>query len=141
MLILVEVVIPDLYLFHFIVLLNPTFNCSEILMSSLVDKVTTVTYNVVSFISNIEFVRLLTAAPGGFTSGSASLVALLVITQFSDQVKIRFISQLINGISNILQKLLKCFNGTTISTSFSVLLSSNLPVMFVLFYNQKIFNL
>ena len=95
MLILVEVVIPDLYLFHFIVLLNPTFNCSEILMSSLVDKVTTVTYNVVSFISNIEFVWLLTAAPGGFTSGSASLVALLVITQFSDQVKIRFISQLI----------------------------------------------
>ena len=81
---------------------------------------TTGTYNFVSFILNVTFVGLLTAATAGSASGSASLVALLVITQFSDQVKIRFISQLINGISNVLQKLLKCFNGTTISTSFSV---------------------
>ena len=51
-------------------------------------------------------------------SGSASLVALLVNKQFSDHVKIRFISQLINGMSSVLQKLLKCFNGTTISTFF-----------------------
>ena len=60
------------------------------------------------------------------------LVSWLVTIQFSDQVKIRFISQLISGISNVLQKLLKCFSGTTISTSFSVLLPCNLPVMLVL---------
>ena len=30
----------------------------------------------------------------------------------------RLISQLINGISRVLQKLLKYFNGTAISTSF-----------------------
>ena len=61
---------------------------------------TTGTYNFVSFILNVAFVGLLTAATARSASGSASLVALLVITQFSDQVKIRFISQLINGISN-----------------------------------------
>ena len=53
-------------------------------------------------------------------------------TQFSDHVKIGFISQLINGISSVLQKLLKCFNGTTISTSFSMLLHSNFPVILAL---------
>ena len=92
---------------------------------------TTATYSFVSFILNVAFVGLLTAATARSESGSASLVALLVITQFSDQVKIRFISQLINGISNVLQKLHKFFNDTTISTSFSVSLPSNLPVIFV----------
>ena len=62
-------------------------------------------------------------------SGSASLVALLVNTQFSDRVKMRFISQLINDMSSVLQKLFKCFNGATISNSFSVLLPSNFPVI------------
>ena len=81
-----------------------------------------------SLLLNVAFVGLLTAA----TAGSASPVALLVITQFSDQVKMRLISQLINSISSVFQKLLKCFNGTIISTSFSVLLPSNLPVMLVL---------
>ena len=70
-----------------------------------------------SFISKITFVGLLTA---GSASGSASLVALPVITQS--------VSQLINGISTGLQKLLKCFNGATISTFVSVLLPSNLSV-------------
>ena len=37
----------DLYLFHFMVLLNPDSNCSKCLLSSLVDKVTTGTYNFV----------------------------------------------------------------------------------------------
>ena len=82
-------------------------------------------------ILNVAFVGLLTAATAESTSRSASLVALLVITQFSDQVKIIFISQLI-GVSSVLQKLFKCFNGKTISTSFSVLLPSNLPIMLVL---------
>ena len=93
---------------------------------------TTGTYNFVSFILNVPFSGLLTASTAGSASGSASLVTLLVITQFSDQVKMRFISLLIQGISSVFQKLLKCFNGTTISTSFSVLLLSNLPVMLVL---------
>ena len=35
----------------------------------------------------------------------------------------RFISQLINGISRFLQKLLKYFNGTAISTFFVLPLS------------------
>ena len=71
-------------------------------------------------------------AVGGFVKKTESLVALLVITQFSEQVKIRFTSQLINGISSVLEKLLKYFNGTAISTSFSVLLPSNPPVIMVL---------
>ena len=57
---------------------------------------------------------------------------LLVNTHFSDHVKIRFISQLINGISSVLQKLFKCFNGIAVSTSFDVLMPSNSPVILVL---------
>ena len=45
-----------------------------------------------SVILNIAFVGLLTATTMGSASGSASLVALPVNTQFSDHVKIRFIS-------------------------------------------------
>ena len=61
------------------------------------------TYNFVSFILNDAFVGSLTAATTGSASGSTSLVALLAITQFSDQVKIRFNLQLINGMPNVLQ--------------------------------------
>ena len=42
------------------------------------------------------------------------LVALIVNTQYSDHVQIRFISQLINGMSSVFQKLLKYFNSTAI---------------------------
>ena len=91
---------------------------------------TTGTYNFVSFIVNVAFVGLpISATPGLW---SAFLVVLLVITQLLDQVKIRFIPLLINGISIVLQKCLKCFNAATISTSFSVLSPSNLPVILVL---------
>ena len=38
--------------------------------------------------------------------------------QFADQVRISLISQFINGISSVLQKLLRYFNGTIISVSF-----------------------
>ena len=129
---LVWLVISDLYLFHLIFLLNPDFTCSKKLLSPFVDKVTTVTYNFVSFILNFAFVGLLTAATAGFTSGFASLVALLINTQFPVHVKIRFISQLINGMSSVLQKLLSYFNGTTISTSFVLLIFYSFPVMLVL---------
>ena len=45
----------------------------------------------------------------------------------SDQIKIRLISQLIKGISRVVQKLLKYFNGTIIPTFF-VPLSPVAPV-------------
>ena len=50
-----------------------------------------------SLLLNIVFVGLLTAATAGSASGSASLAAWLVTTQFSDQVKIKFISHLITS--------------------------------------------
>ena len=48
-------VICDLYLLHFIVILNPVFNCSKSFLSFSFDKVTTGTYNFVSVIRNIAF--------------------------------------------------------------------------------------
>ena len=116
-----------------IVLLNSVFNCSESLLSSSADKVTTGTYNLQSVILNVTFVGLLIPATARSASGSASLVALLVITQFSDQVRVKDTSQLIDGMSSVLQKSLKCFNGTTISiSSFSTLFPSNFPVILAL---------
>ena len=38
--------------------------------------------------------------------------------QVDNHVKMKLISQLIKGISRVLQKLLKYFNGTVISTIF-----------------------
>ena len=64
---------------------------------------TTGTNYFVSVILNVAFVGLLIAATVGSASELVSLGALLVMIQFSDQVKIRFISQLINGISNAFQ--------------------------------------
>ena len=131
MLVLACLITSNLYLFHLKVLLNPVFNCSKRLLSSSIYKVTASTYNFVSVILNVAFLGLLTSDNAGSASGSASLVDLLVNRQFSGQVKIRFISQLINSISSVFQKLLKCFNGTRTLTSFSVLLPSNLPVTLV----------
>ena len=44
------------------------------------------------------------------------------ITQFEDNVGIKLNSQLIRDIPRVLQKLLRYFNGTIISTSFVPLL-------------------
>ena len=80
------------------------------------DKVTTGTCNFVFVVWNSN--------PVGATIAAESLLfptALTVISgkaQFLDQVKINSVSQLINGIFNVLQKLLKFFNGMTISVSF-----------------------
>ena len=63
---------------------------------------TTGRYNFVSIILNVAFVGLLISTTEGSASGLASLVSLLVITKFSDQVKIRFISQLINEVFSVL---------------------------------------
>ena len=67
-----------------------------------------------------------------------------MITQFSDQVKTSSTSQLIQGISRVLQKLLKYFSGNIISTFTllailpSLLLSVVLPVIFVLKLNESV---
>ena len=71
--------------------LDPVFNCSNNLLISSADKVTSGTYYVVYFISNVAFVGLLTEATAESASESAYFVAMLVITQFSDQVKTTFI--------------------------------------------------
>ena len=86
-------------MFHLIVLLNPFFNCSKSLLSSSADKVTTGTYNLQSVILKTAFVGLLIPATAG--SASASLIALLVITQFSDQFRPKDTSKLINGNMSI----------------------------------------
>ena len=62
--------------------------------------------------------------PVGATNAGGSLLppaALAVIsakTSFLDQVKINSISELINYIFKVLQKLLKCFGGITTLVSF-----------------------
>ena len=66
------------------------------------------------------------------------------MTQFEDHVKTSSTSQLIKGISRVLQKLLKYFNGTIISTStlpaiLPLLLSAAVwPVIFVLKLNESV---
>ena len=54
-----------MYLFHFIVLLNPDLNCSNSLLSFSTDKVTMGTYNLQSVISNFASVGELITAAGG----------------------------------------------------------------------------
>ena len=83
-------------------------------MSIYFDKVTTGTYNFVSVISNSNPVDATIA-------GLPPCAALTVISakiQFLDQVKDNSASQLMSGIFEILQKLLKCFSGITTSVSF-----------------------
>ena len=60
------------------------------------------------------------------------------MTQFADHVKISPTSQLIKGISRVLQKLLKYFDGTIISTLFILPSSSVWPVIFVLKLNESV---
>ena len=73
-----------------------------------------------SVIWNVAFVgaSVLSLAYRGWSAlGLAffsACVAISVKAQFSDQVKVRDTSQLIRGMSKLLQKLLKCFNGTAI---------------------------
>ena len=61
------------------------------------------------------------------------------ITQSAYQVKIKLISKLIKGISRVLQKLIKYFNGTAILTSFVLHAAGVLPVTFVLNLNDSEF--
>ena len=119
--------ICDLYLFHFIVLLNPVFNCSKSFISFSFDKLRTGTYNFVSVILNSNPV-------GATIAGLLPCAFLSVVsakTQFLDQVKINSTSQLISGIFKLFQKLLKCFSGITTSVSF-------LPTLFASYLGLSI---
>ena len=60
------------------------------------NKVTAATYIFVPVILNVEFIGLLIPS-NGLSPPTASLYALLVNAQFSDQVKVKDTSQLING--------------------------------------------
>ena len=92
-------------------------------MSFSIDKVTTGTYNFVPVIWNVADVGVWILGKIGSVLQFPSLVVLLINTQFLDQVKISSISQLINGIFRVLQKLLKCFNTITILTASFVRLA------------------
>ena len=87
---------------------------------SWVDKVTTRSF--VSVIVNV---------------GTRLLIGASVRKQFANQVRIRLILQLINGISRVLQKLHKDFNGTIILTSFMSLFLV-LPAIFDLNLNEAL---
>ena len=78
----------DWYLFQLIVFLKPGYNCWSNFALSWVDKVTTGIQGFLSVIVNLPF------------------PVELVMTQVDDHVKKRLTSQLINGISRVLQKLL-----------------------------------
>ena len=97
-------------------------------MSFSFDKVTTGTYNFVPFVLNV--------APDGatFAGLAPAFTDISAKTQFLDQVKINSTSQLIKGISKLLQKLLKCFNGITTFAFVNESLSSGVfPTMLVLY--------
>ena len=59
------------------------------------------------------------------------------ITKVDDHVKIRLTSQLINASSGVLQKLVKYFNGTIISTSFVLPAAGVFAVIFILDLNYS----
>ena len=67
-----------------------------------------------SVISNVVFVGAAIAGILGVVlcAGTVACVIISVKTKFSDHVKVKDTSQLINGMSNVLQKLLGSFNGT-----------------------------
>ena len=77
-------------------------HCSKSFLSFFFDKVTTGTYNFVSFTSSLTF-----AGEEYLRVAVIAVLSKLVITQFLLQVKINSISQLIDGIPKVLQKLLK----------------------------------
>ena len=79
---------------------------------------------------------ILTVAPAGTlisSTGGLALGSASVITQYLEQVKDKDTSQLINGISNVFQKLLRCFNETENSTSFVFPSLAVFPVILALY--------
>ena len=53
----------------------------------------------------------------------------------------RLIAQFVNGISRVLQKLLKYFNGTTISMFVLLSASGVFPVILILYVNDSEFTI
>ena len=80
LLLIASVDICDLYLFHFISLVNPDCKLVNSLISSSLDKVTTGTYNLQSFIAKLASVEASVFPPSQYTS--RCILCILVITQF-----------------------------------------------------------
>ena len=96
-------------------------------MSVSFDKVTTEAYNFVSFILNVK--------PDGAAIAGLAPAFTVISTKIHvlDQFKVNSILQLINGIFNAHQKLLKCFSGITTFTSVNEsLFSGAFPIILVL---------
>ena len=126
LLLIASVAICDLHLFHIISLLNPDFKLVNNLILSSLDKVTTGTYNLQSFIASVGPV----AFP--FTTGGPAFTCLcskLVIMQFLFHFSSKDTSQLINGMFNALQKLPKYYNGIANSTSCLPTLFASCPAV------------
>ena len=96
-----------------IVLLNPVLNCFKSVLSFSFDKVTTGTYNFTSVILNVPFVGEVSLFVFVIT-----LLSKLEITQFQTKLKSKTLHNQSTVYFKVLQKLLKYFNGTAISTSF-----------------------
>ena len=110
--------------------MNHICNYSNSLLSCWID--TTGVYSFVSVILNVTPAGLSIPATAGLAAGLPSLVAFLVSTQFSDQVKIKGTWQLFNGLSSVLQNFFKYSNGTANLASFVTSLLYNFPVILVL---------
>ena len=108
-----NIVVLGSYLFQLIVHLNPDFNCCSSYALSSVD----------SFNCKIKFCI------------SYSKCCCLTCSSIWDQVRMWLISQLINGILRVLQKLLKYINGTFIWKGFSLSCPGE-PVIFCLRLNK-----
>ena len=91
------------YLFQSTVLLKPDSNCFNSFLFSWVDKVIARTWHFLSVILNVG-------------TPFATVAATRVL--FLKHVNWRVILELIEGISSVLQKLLRYFNGTIISSFF-----------------------
>ena len=73
-----------------------------------------------SVISNVPFIGVSILSLAGLSPRAilAVYVVISVKTQFSDHVTVKNTLQLIKVMSKVLQKVLKYFNGTTISRLF-----------------------
>ena len=81
---------------------------------------------------------MLLAPDGATIAGSASESTVISAkTQFLDQLRIISTSQLINDISKLLQKLLKCFDGTTTSAFVNESSFSVFPTMLALYLKDS----
>ena len=108
------------YFFQLIVLLKPDFKCSNSFALSWVDKVTTGTQSLLYIVYC-----------------SLRAIGLSITKYLLDQVRIRLISQLINCILRVIQKLLNDFASTLLLT-FSVPSFAVLPAIFILNLNEAL---